>query len=195
MELGQAAADYFSELNSLIKSVGDHAYSGVASSVLRGLVSGTTLALAGNGGSASTANHLAADWGMSARAVGSSSRVLSLSANPSVLTQIANDCDYQKVYSEQVRAFMADGDCLVLLSVSGQSPNLLDAAHAAKERGVTVLSLLGVSGKIAAISDDCFVLNCRDYGLVEDIHLAFGHLVTRSVLRRRSLVQTSGGHP
>jgi D-sedoheptulose 7-phosphate isomerase len=140
--------------------------------------------VAGNGGSASTASHLACDLGKTVlganpTARASRFRVVSLADNVAVLTAWANDEGYETVFAEQVKMLGRPGDVLIVISASGNSPNIIAAVHAAHERGLETIGLLGYDGGAAKhLVDDAIVIACHDYGHVESAHLVLGHLLT-----------------
>lgn len=133
--------------------------------------------IAGNGGSATTASHMASD--LSAASRFGASVIVALPDNIARLTAIANDFSYEDVFARQVEAIGQPGDVLVLISVSGDSPNLLAAAAAARKAGMRSLALLGRPGALLPSMDCSVVLGDGDYGLAEDLHLAVTHMAVR----------------
>lgn len=137
---------------------------------------GRLIAICGNGGSASTAQHMAADLNKNTQR---RFRCVCLSDNIAHLTALANDEDYEEVFARQL-SLLAAGDLLVVISASGNSPNIVRAATRARKLGCTVLGLLGMGGGYAlAHCDAAVVVESGDYGIIEDCHMAIGHtLVT-----------------
>jgi len=146
--------------------------------------SGGLLLLAGNGGSAATASHMALDLGKSTlgrppRHDVRRLRAISLADPPSIITAWANDSGYDGVYAEQVRSLARPGDVVMLLSVSGDSPNVLAAARAGRRARAAVIAFLGrPGGALRRLADIAVVVPSRDYGVVEDVHLAINHMIT-----------------
>jgi D-sedoheptulose 7-phosphate isomerase len=138
--------------------------------------------IAGNGGSAATATHMACDLvktvaGRTGKVRGFD--VMSLSDNVSLLTAWANDADYAKTFSEPLQTFARPGDLLIVISASGNSPNVLAAIACARSVGVKTVGLLGFGGGQAASTvDEAIVVESDDYGIVEDVHLALNHIIT-----------------
>ena len=135
--------------------------------------------LAGNGGSAANANHLANDliYGVNQHGRGAF-RVHSLAANPSVLTCLGNDVGFENVFSNQLEALAEAGDLLLVFSWSGNSPNIIQALKAAKKLGVTSVALLGYDGGGAkALADLTIHFPIHDMQAVEDLHMIVGHLL------------------
>jgi D-sedoheptulose 7-phosphate isomerase len=145
------------------------------------------LFLAGNGGSAANANHLAADLIYGVNQMGRGTfQVHSLSANASVLTCLGNDIGFENIFAHQLEALAESGDLLLVFSGSGNSPNILQALKAAKKIGVTSVALLGYDGGGAkALADFPIHFPIHDMQAVEDLHMIVGHLLMK-VLRGAS---------
>lgn len=145
---------------------------------------GGQLLLAGNGGSAATAAHMACDLGKSIvpPALGEDGRgfrVLSLADNVAWVTAIANDYNYDLIFSEQVKTMLRPGDCLLAISASGNSPNVIQAAEAAHALGGQVIALVGFNGgRLKELADCAVWVRSDHYGLVEDAHMMIDHLIT-----------------
>ncbi len=133
----------------------------------------------GNGGSASTASHMAAD--LAKNTIGPNMRrfhILSLNDNQAMLTAIANDLGYEHVFSEQLQSLIRAGDLLIAISGSGNSPNVLNAIRYAQRQSAEVVGILGFEGgKAAAMVDLAIVVPSDHYGVVEDVHLIINHIV------------------
>ena len=139
----------------------------------------------GNGGSASTASHYITDWNkMYNLATGEKFRGLSLVDNVGLITAYGNDISYDDVFSGQINTLMDEGDLLVVVSGSGNSPNILKAIEAAGRAGGKILGVLGYDGgKAMPMCDEVFHTDCWDMQICEDIHLSFGHLVMKTICR------------
>ena len=133
----------------------------------------------GNGGSAATASHIAAD--LAKNTIGPNMRrfrVLSLNDNTPMLTALANDLGYDRVFSEQLKTLVRAGDLVIALSASGSSPNVLDAIRCARSRSAEVAAILGFGGGEAAdLADLAIVVASDHYGIVEDVHLVIHHVI------------------
>ena len=138
--------------------------------------------IAGNGGSAATAIHFASDL----RAAGV--QAISLCENISVITRIANDQGYAKVFIRQLQELgLGARDALVLISVSGNSTNIIEAAFFAKNSGTAVIGLIGFAGgRLNILCDYGITLESHDYGLVEGIHSCFCHMIPQLIKDIRS---------
>ena len=146
------------------------------------------IAVAGNGGSAATASHMANDLVKATRVDGHHAvRAISLADNVSLLTALANDEDYAVAFRRQLEAIFLPGDVLVLISASGNSANVVAAARAAQEIGGTTVALVGFDGgELARICDLVILTESEpgDYGPVEDVHLILNHMITGELLSR-----------
>lgn len=141
--------------------------------------SGRQVFFCGNGGSAGNAIHLANDYlyGIAKR-TGGGMRVSSLSANAAVITCLANDVGYDYIYSEQLAVQAQAGDLLIVLSGSGNSPNILRVLEQAKTMGVKSCAILGYSGgKAKALCDVPIHFAVDDMQIAEDMQLVVGHMI------------------
>ncbi|MFJ4622476.1 SIS domain-containing protein [Streptomyces sp. NPDC088812] len=178
----RTARRYLDELVSQASRVDTEQLAAFTQQVLDTVHRGGTVFIAGNGGSASTAGHMACDWvNACARAGIPRVDIVNLSDGVAMLTALANDVAYEEVFARQLAPRGTRGDLLVLLSVSGNSPNLLAAARQARRSGMQVAGLLGNQGEIAQYCDVVTVVGGGDYGLAEDLHLAFNHVVVRAL--------------
>lgn len=109
--------------------------------------------VAGNGGSASEAQHLAEEFIGRYRTDRTPYPMISLTADSNAITCIANDFGFDQIYSRQIEALGQEGDVFVGLSTSGNSENILKAAEAARVNGMTVIALTGTAGKLREIAD------------------------------------------
>jgi len=142
-----------------------------------------TIFIAGNGGSATTATHMANDIGMDIlkkSGIDQPFRAFSLTDNVALMTAIANDNGYHNLFVNQLRIYYRSGDLLIAISASGNSPNIIAAAEWVKQRSGKVLGLLGFDG--GRLKDMCDVAihvetPKGEFGPVEDIHLIMDHLI------------------
>lgn len=151
----------------------------LAGSTLRVWRAGGQLFLCGNGGSAGNANHVANDfvYGV-AKVSGRGIRAVSLAANQSVMTCLANDIGYDNMYSEQLKVQGRSGDCLIILSGSGNSQNVLNCATVAREIGIESHAILGFDGgKCMGLVDNAIHVPVDDMQVSEDLQLVLLHMV------------------
>jgi len=134
--------------------------------------------LCGNGGSAGNAIHLANDllYGVGIHN-GIGMRVEALSANPAVLTCLANDIGYEQIYSEQLRVKANSGDVLIVFSGSGNSPNVVAALEMGNSMSMKTFAVLGYSGgKCKEIAQHPIHFDIDDMQIAEDLQLVVGHM-------------------
>ena len=150
--------------------------------------------LLGNGGSASTASHMANDLSKATIVPGQPRmRVIALTDNVSLITAWANDESYDCVFKEQLENLLNAGDLVLAISASGNSPNVLRAVEFARERGAVTIGWTGRSGGcLKDLVDHCVHAPTDDVGMIENAHLVFDHLVTRAVTECIRGQQASG---
>jgi D-sedoheptulose 7-phosphate isomerase len=141
-------------------------------------MSGSAVYICGNGGSAGNAIHLANDfiYGID-RKGGVGIRVEALSANAAVLTCLANDTGYDNIFAQQLKVKARAGDLLIVLSGSGNSPNVVKALEVAKELDVKSIAILGFDGGQCLTLADCPIhIDIDDMQISEDMQLIIGHM-------------------
>jgi len=143
---------------------------------------GGTLYFCGNGGSAADAQHIAAEFVGRFRLERRPLAAIALPCNSSIITAIGNDYSFDEVFSRQVRALARPGDCVIGISTSGMSRNVLRALEAARSMGASTIGFTGRSGdSLAAASDHCF----RSWSLttprIQESHIVAWHLVCEMV--------------
>src|SRR5262245_24830368 len=139
---------------------------------------GHTVYLCGNGGSAGNAIHLANDflYGAGLRN-GGGLRVEALSANPAVLTCLANDVGYDQIFAEQLKVKANAGDVLIVLSGSGNSKNVVHALEVGNNKGMRTFAILGFSGgRCKTIAQHPIHFAINDMQVAEDLQLIVGHI-------------------
>ena len=143
--------------------------------------------LCGNGGSAGNAVHLANDflYGVSKK-TGGGLRVQALSANPAVMTCLANDVGYDSIFSEQLAVQAQAGDLLIALSGSGNSPNIIRVIEQAKVMDVKSYAILGFTGgKCKELADVPIHFPVNDMQIAEDMQLIVGHMMMQWLYSNR----------
>ncbi|CAM2138743.1 D-sedoheptulose 7-phosphate isomerase [Pararobbsia alpina] len=151
----------------------------LATALREAWVEGRSVFLCGNGGSAGNAIHLANDMlygvGINNRTGGMS--IEALSANPAVLTCLANDIGYDQIYSEQLRAKAKAGDILIVLSGSGNSPNVVKALETANRIGMETFAIVAFDGgRCKEIAQYPLHFDIDDMQIAEDLQLVIGHM-------------------
>lgn len=174
-----AFADYASRLQAVLAGSDWAGVGRLAQAMQDCWINGRQVFLCGNGGSAGNAIHLANDflYGIAKR-TGGGMRVSALSANAAVITCLANDIGYDYIYSEQLAVQAQAGDLLIVLSGSGNSPNILRALEQAKKMSVTSCAILGYSGgKAKELCDIPVHFAIDDMQIAEDMQVIVGHMV------------------
>jgi D-sedoheptulose 7-phosphate isomerase len=136
--------------------------------------------IAGNGGSAGTANHFACDFGKNAVPQPGKRRfrIISLSDNVEKITAFGNDLAFEEIFRQQLINLMNDGDVLIVISASGNSPDIVRACEYAREKKARIIALAGFSGgKIKDFADAALVAPLESYEQIEDIHLIMLHML------------------
>jgi D-sedoheptulose 7-phosphate isomerase len=174
---------WLDEAASVIATIDAQSVARVSSAIVAARDRGAQVFVVGNGGSATTATHMALDFQKAGRdASGKGAKALALSDNQGLVTAWANDTSFDRVFAEQIDVLAEPGDVLILVSVSGSSPNLVAAIEAARARGVATIGLLGAGGGTAArLVDHAVVTPSRDYGWVESAHVVLLHVFTYSL--------------
>ncbi len=180
-------SDYTARLNATLERFDWAPVERLAYELLDCWQTGRQVFFAGNGGSGGNANHLANDFLYAlSKTPGSGLRVHSLSANPSVITYLANDEGYDQVFSLQLAVLARKGDVLVVMSGSGNSPNIIRALQEAKTIGMTSYAVLGYSGgKAKAIADVPIHFAIDDMQISEDAQTIIGHMLMQWLYAQR----------
>ena len=178
-------ADYFTDGQKILSKISPLEVAALAEAIEKVRNSGSTVYIAGNGGSASTASHFATDIGIGSQMRSNPVRVISLCDNSAVMTAISNDIGYSAVFEQQLRLLAQPGDLFIVISASGNSQNLINVVLAAIDLGVTTYSMTGFDGgKLKEMTQrtNVHVESIHGaYGLVEDAHLAICHVITECV--------------
>lgn len=138
--------------------------------------------VAGNGGSAAIALHYACDFSKGATENWEHNpnrlKVICLASNISYITAIANDMDYRRIFKEQLVNLASPNDILILISSSGNSPNIVEAAKFAKQKGLITIGITGFNGgQLKKIADYSAHIEFESYEVCEDVHGIFGHFL------------------
>lgn len=147
------------------------------------------LFLCGNGGSAADCQHISAE--LTGRFVLDRKPLaaIALTTDTSALTAIANDYSFDDIFSRQLTALGGEGDCLIGISTSGNSKNVIKAIMVAKEMGIRTIGLTGRDGgKLASICDHCIVVPSEVTARIQEAHILIGHTICGSVEAKLGLV-------
>jgi D-sedoheptulose 7-phosphate isomerase len=154
----------------------------VGNRLIDGYRSGSRVFTCGNGGSAADAQHFAAELSghfiFDRPPLGADA----LHGNSSHVTAVANDYDYATVFARALQGSARPGDTLVAISTSGNSPNVLRAAEAARDMGVTVVAMTGQSGgRLASLSDFLINVPSNDTGRIQECHIVLIHAMSEHI--------------
>lgn len=142
------------------------------------LRSGGKLLVFGNGGSAADAQHIAGELVNRFLQERRALPAISLTTDGGVLTCIANDTGFEKVFARQVEALGNAGDVCLAISTSGQSPNIIAACEQARSQGIKVIGLLGRDGgKVAPLCDIALIVPSNDTQRIQETHNLIGHIL------------------
>lgn len=180
-------SDYLSRLQTLLGRVDSADVTRVVNTLFACYENGGRLVLCGNGGSATTASHLVCDFQKNVLLEGGRPwEVVALTDSPSLITAWGNDTEYANVFAGQARTWLrGENDVLIAISGSGNSPNVLRAVAVANEVGAVSVGWSGYGGgKLTSVARVNVVVHARNMQLVEDVHMALGHVVY-SALRDR----------
>ncbi|MDA1349374.1 MAG: SIS domain-containing protein [Chloroflexi bacterium] len=172
---------YYERFTLVLKSIDRSALDPIRA-VLVGLRStGGVLWVAGNGGSAAISDHAVCDTTKGAfRDGGRAIRAIALTSNAAMLTAVANDLSYEEVFSKQLEFYLNEQDAVLLVSSSGDSPNVVRACEYARGRGVPTMAFVGFDGgRLKDLADHVVHVPIHNYGMVEDAHQSLMHVLTQ----------------
>jgi D-sedoheptulose 7-phosphate isomerase len=165
-----------SNLQSALVSKHGDTFSRCSTIIGDALKNGNTIFWCGNGGSAAESSHLAVELIGRFKNNRRSLPSLSLNADTSAITCIANDFGYDEIFARQLEGLGKKGDVLIVLSSSGKSENILRALRKAKEMSITSIALLGKGGgEAVALSDFAIVIESDETARIQEMHLLLGH--------------------
>jgi D-sedoheptulose 7-phosphate isomerase len=189
----QFFANYANRLSDVLQNSAWAGVSLLAKDMQTAWRNGRQVFFCGNGGSAGNAIHMANDfiYGV-AKQTGAGIRAVALSANSAVMTCLANDVGYDHIYSEQLAVLGNPGDVLVVLSGSGNSPNILKVLECAKARDIKSYAILGFSGgKAKELANESIHFPVHDMQIAEDMQLVVGHMLMQWLYANRPVSQFS----
>jgi D-sedoheptulose 7-phosphate isomerase len=138
---------------------------------------GRKVIIAGNGGSAADAQHIAAEFVSRFEFDRPGLPSLALTTDTSILTAIGNDYGFENLFSRQIQANAVEGDVFIGLSTSGNSKNVLKAFEEAKKMGVFTIGLAGAGGKIQDLADLCLSMPSTHTPRIQEAHILVGHML------------------
>lgn len=183
--------DYISEQKSALESIPVGEVESVINDFRNALKEDRQIFVFGNGGSATNASHFVTDLGKSSSDnTYRRFRCFSLNESISWVTAIGNDYAYEDIYQRQLENYARPGDIVMVLSVSGNSPNLVKAIEWCKKQNIYTIALGGAKkGRLAELADKVITINSTHYGRVEDCHMHICHMICYAFIEREELQQ------
>ena len=179
MEYNDLIKTYLEQEIDILKRIDVSAVNEVLNLLEAGIKREATIYVFGNGGSAATASHFQNDFnkGVSEH-IDKKFRFLCLNDNVATVMAVANDVGYEEVFRFQLQGKIKEGDILMAISGSGNSPNVINAVEYGKKQGCKVVGLTGYSGgRLKELSDISLHVPINSMQITEDVHMIFNHLM------------------
>lgn len=172
---------YLDGIQKCFAEISEAEINDVADIILNACRRGNRVFVMGNGGSAATASHFACDLAKgTVIKEGAHLPAVSLTDNIPVLTAISNDINYASVFKEQLMSLLNEGDVVIGISASGNSPNIIEAIGYAKSRRARTVGMCAFGGgKLKELVDKALVFSTQSYEQAEDIHMILAHLIAQ----------------
>jgi D-sedoheptulose 7-phosphate isomerase len=143
---------------------------------------GKKILLFGNGGSATDASHITAEFVNRFKRERPGLPAIALNTDMAVITSIANDYDFSEIFSKQLKAIAAEGDIVIAISTSGNSPNILKAMEVARKKRLTTIALTGAKGeRFASKATYAFIVPSDNTPRIQETHITLGHVICQMV--------------
>ena len=150
--------------------------------ILNTVRAGGKILICGNGGSAADAQHIAAEFVGRYETERKALPAIALTTDTSALTAISNDYSFEAVFSRQVSALAKEGDCLIAISTSGNSPNVIAAVMEARKLGCRIIGMTGAKGKkLASLSDAAILVPSERTARIQEAHITIAHIWCEAV--------------
>ena len=156
----------------------------MADCITQSIQNGGKIVLCGNGGSAADAQHLAAEMLVRLRPINNREGIaaIALAQDTSTITACGNDFGYEKLYERLVKTLGNKGDCMIAITTSGNSENVMLAMKAAQEMGIKVFGFLGCKGgKALKYCDEAFIVPSNNTGRIQEAHITAGHALMECI--------------
>lgn len=182
-------SDYLQQQKAALDSIPLEGVARILETLRKALQEDRQIFVFGNGGSAANASHFVTDLGKGAAdKIGRRFRCLSLNDNVSWLTALGNDYAYEDVFVRQLMNYGRKGDLVLVMSVSGNSPNVVKALEWAKQNGLSSIGLVGGKrGRVAEIADQVIAIDSTHFGRVEDAHMGICHMLCYAFMENPEL--------
>ena len=172
--------NYLIYLSEVLSKIDVNQVANMIQIILQARDTGKNVYFIGNGGSAATASHFANDIQIGTRTTGKPFKVQSLTDNVAVLTAIGNDFGYDFIFVKQLEALLEEGDVVVAISASGNSPNVIKGIEFAHQKKCKTIGITGFDGgKLKQMAQSVLHVPSLkgEYGPVEDVHMIFDHII------------------
>jgi phosphoheptose isomerase len=182
-------AGYYARFIETLQSFDRSELDAILGVLLRLAEGGGTLWVAGNGGSAAIADHTACDVSKGTHREGQPPlRSISLASNGPMLTAIGNDIAFDQIFRRQLELYLQPGDAVMLVSSSGNSPNVVEACRYANTRGIPTIAFVGFDGgELKRLADHAIHVEIDNYGISEDIHQSLMHVLSQYIASQRRI--------
>lgn len=143
---------------------------------------GNKVLICGNGGSAADAQHIAAEFVGRYETERRALPAIALTTDTSALTALANDYDFERIFARQVEALAVEGDCLIAISTSGNSRNVIAAVMEARRKNCKIIGMTGAAGKkLASLCDACIMVPSERTARIQEAHITIAHIWCETV--------------
>jgi D-sedoheptulose 7-phosphate isomerase len=174
--VGRSLREHLQTFNDLLSTCGPQ-IDECAQIILETVRNGGKILLCGNGGSAADAQHIAAEFVGRYETERQALPAIALTTDTSALTALANDYSFERIFARQVEALARAGDCLIAISTSGNSPNVISAVMTARNLGCRIVGMTGAKGKkLASLSDACLMVPSERTARVQEGHITVAHI-------------------
>tara|TARA_Y100000294_G_scaffold163017_1_gene168482 strand:- start:1799 stop:2425 length:627 start_codon:yes stop_codon:yes gene_type:complete len=176
--------EYIEKLNLSLTGMNLKTITSITKVLKNKIIQKKKIFVCGNGGSASVANHFLCDFNKGIKISSKNKlvpKIISLTNSLELITAIGNDIGFEKIFSFQLENFATSSDCIILFSCSGTSKNIQDALKIAKKIGLTVILITGFNNKKFKNANLHLDLNCKNYGITEDIFSSLMHMISQKI--------------
>jgi len=157
----------------------------ISSTIVQSIILGNKIISAGNGGSAANAQHITGDIVGRFKEERRGFAAISLTVEPSVITAVSNDYNYEDVFARQIEGFGTKGDVLIVLSSSAHSKNLVEAVKAANQKGIITIGILGNNGgSLIELLDFAITIPEDESDLAEEFAMSISHIILMIVEKK-----------
>jgi len=176
---------YFKNLTNTVKKLDLKLIDKTTSIIIDAIENKKNIFIAGNGGAGSVENHILCDFNKGIK-ISSKKKLIpkfiSLSSPIEQITAISNDIDFKKIFSFQIENYLEENDVIILLSVSGTSPNIIDILKFLQKKKCKIIFLTGFRKKNLKENVDIYInLKCKNYGISEDIFCTILHAISQKI--------------